>query len=99
MPFLAQRPAASYRYNDTNDAGVDCGDVLFLDAVWMLELNFERQERARAGGSRLFFLPGLVWTWRNVAVKPGIQIPVWSDLNGSQQGPDYRGLIEVEVHL
>lgn len=115
--------SARYRYNGETDAGVDRGDVLFLDAaigvrprrleyrepdsVWMLELNFEQQERARAagaavpnsGGSRLFLSPGLMWTWRNVAVKPGIQIPVWSDLEGAQSNLDYLALVEIEAHL
>ncbi len=115
--------AARYRYNGETDAGVDRGDVLLLDAVigvrprrleyrapdsvWMLELNYERQARARAsgaavpdtGGARLFLSPGLMWTWRNLAVKPGVQIPVWGDLNGAQRNPDYRALIEVELHL
>jgi len=115
--------AARYRYNGDTDAGIDRGDVLLLDAVigvrprrleyrapdsvWMLELNFERQARARAGGAalpdtggtRLFLSPGLMWTWRNVAVKPGVQVPVWSDLNGAQRNPDYRVQIEVEWHL
>ncbi len=77
------------------------------DSVWMLELNLEGTERAEANGTRLpdtggieaFLSPGLMWTWRNVAVKPGIQIPVFSDLDGRQAASDFRAQITLEVHL
>ena len=77
------------------------------DAVWMLELNLEgtaRSERAGAsvpdsGGTEAFLSPGLMWTWRNVAVKPGVQLPIYSDLNGRQAATDFRAQIELEFHL
>ena len=77
------------------------------DAVWMLELNAEWTDRAErhgteldnSGGTELFLSPGMMWTWRNIAVKPGIQIPVHSDLNGDQPRSDYRSFLELEVHL
>lgn len=77
------------------------------DSVWMLELNLEGIERAEANGGSLantggtegFLSPGLMWTWRNVAVKPGIQIPIFSDLNGAQPASDFRGQITIEFHL
>ena len=73
----------------------------------MLELNLEgtaRSERAGAsvpdsGGTEAFLSPGLMWTWRNVAVKPGIQLPIYSDLNGGQAATDFRAQIELELHL
>lgn len=77
------------------------------DAVWMLELNTEWTDRAErngrtlanTGGTEIFLSPGLMWTYRNFAIKPGIQIPVYHDLNGSQPESDYRAFIEFEVHL
>lgn len=112
-----------YRYNGDNDAGIDRGNKVFLDAVvgirpgelkyrqpdtvWMLELNGEYTERSESdgrelddtGGTEIFLSPGLMWTYRNVAIKPGVQIPVHSDLNGAQNESDYRALIEFEIHL
>ena len=55
------------------------------DAVWLLELNGEFSE---AGGQRWFLSPGLFWTWRNFAIKTGVQQAV-------QQG----GLPKVERRL
>lgn len=77
------------------------------DAVWMLELNAEWTDRAElngitlddTGGTELFLSPGLMWTYRNYAIKPGIQIPVYSNLNGDQARSDFRTFIEFEVHL
>ena len=77
------------------------------DWVWMIELNGEYGERARrngeplrsTGGTEWFLSPGLMWTWRNYAVKTGLQLPVFHDLNGSQEQTDYRLALEFEVHL
>ncbi len=77
------------------------------DTVWMLELNGEHSQRAElngaglanSGGTEWFVSPGLMWTKRNFAVKTGIQIPVASDLNGSQFDSDYRFKLELEWHL
>lgn len=77
------------------------------DWVWMVELNGEYSERAQrngvkiadSGGSEWFVSPGLMWTYRNVAVKTGVQIPVASNLNGAQVDSDYRATLELEFHL
>lgn len=77
------------------------------DSVWMLELNAEWTDRAElngaalpdTGGTEIFLSPGLMWTWRNYAIKPGIQIPIYGDLNGDQARTDFRAFIEFEVHL
>jgi hypothetical protein len=77
------------------------------DAVWMLELNAEWTDRAErnggtlanTGGTEIFLSPGLMWTWRNFAIKPGVQIPIYDNLNGNQPPTDYRAVIGVEVHL
>jgi len=76
------------------------------DWVWMLELNGEYTQRARmngasvadSGGSEWFISPGLMWTYRNVAVKTGVQLPIIHDLNGAQQNTDYRATLELELH-
>jgi len=77
------------------------------DTVWMLELNGEHGKRAELNGAKLpntggtewFLSPGIFWTKRNFAVKVGVQIPITSDLNGSQEKADYRAKLVLEWHL
>ncbi|HEB59257.1 MAG TPA: hypothetical protein ENJ01_08545 [Gammaproteobacteria bacterium] len=77
------------------------------DMVWLLELNGEYGKRARlngmdvanSGGTQWFVSPGIFWTYRNFAIKAGVQIPVYDDLNGSQQATDYRAQLVFEWHL
>lgn len=77
------------------------------DTVWLLELNGEFTDRAEmngnnlldSGGTEWFVSPGIFWTMRNFAIKAGIQLPVASDLNGSQDKSDYRFKASVEWHL
>ncbi len=76
------------------------------DWVWMIELNGESSERdslnglalANSGGVEWFASPGLMWTYRNFAIKTGVQIPISSDLNGTQNNTDYRAILELELH-
>lgn len=68
------------------------------DAVIYLELNWENADRdtlngisvGNTGGWELFLSPGLFVTYRNMALRTGIQIPVSSGLNGRQASSDYR---------
>ncbi len=77
------------------------------DTVWLLELNGEYGRHAElrgsnlpnTGGTELFLSPGVFWTKRNFAVKAGVQIPVFSDLNGHQDNSDYRTRLTLEWHL
>lgn len=77
------------------------------DTVWLLELNGEYGQRARlngvelahTGGAEWFISPAIFWTKRNFAVKAGVQIPIYQDLNGNQQGADYRAKLALEWHL
>ncbi|HHM05473.1 MAG TPA: hypothetical protein ENJ19_06995 [Gammaproteobacteria bacterium] len=77
------------------------------DTVWLVELNVEHALRAEqhgvaladTGGTEWFVSPGVFWTWRNVAVKGGVQFPVASDLRSRQDNADYRAKIELEWHL
>jgi len=115
--------SARYRFNGTNDLGINRGDKLLLDlvggirpkltsylepdTVWLLELNSEFGQRAELGGNDLsntggtevFISPGIFWTKRYFAIKAGVQIPVYSDLNGTQQDSDYRARLTFEWHL
>ncbi|NIA02726.1 MAG: hypothetical protein GWO88_00720 [Planctomycetia bacterium] len=115
--------SARYRFNGTNDQGVDRGDKLLLDlvggirpnptgylepdTVWLLELNTEFGQRAELGGRELsntggtevFLSPGIFWTKRNFAIKAGVQVPVYHDLNGTQAKSDYRARLIFEWHL
>jgi len=77
------------------------------DTVWLLELNTEIGERSglngkqllNSGGIESFLSPGIFWTLRNFAIKAGIQIPVYNDLNGSQDKSDFRAKASFEWHL
>ena len=77
------------------------------DTVLILELNGEFHGRnalngveiKSSGGNRWFVSPGIMWTLRNVAVKAGVQVPVWSNLNQFQPRSDYRASLELEWHL
>lgn len=82
-------------------------DYLEPDTVWLLELNGEYGERAESrgvnlantGGTELFLSPGIFWTKRNFAIKAGVQIPVYHNLNGRQKESDYRAKLVFEWHL
>ncbi|GBE09321.1 hypothetical protein BMS3Bbin11_01676 [bacterium BMS3Bbin11] len=115
--------SARYRFNGTNDLGINRGDKLLLDlvggirpnptgylepdTVWLLELNTEFGQRAELGGNDLsntggtevFISPGIFWTKRFFAIKAGVQIPVYHDLNGTQNKSDYRARLTFEWHL
>lgn len=77
------------------------------DTVWMVELNGELVERAErngrtlanTGGDEWFVSPGFMWTWRNFAVKGGLQIPVVRDRHDAESESDYRILLETEWHF
>ncbi len=74
------------------------------DAVVFLELNWENAGRdqlngadiANTGGWELFLSPGIFATYRNVALRTGIQIPIAHDLNGAQSESDYRFKFEIK---
>ena len=78
-----------------------------LDTVWLLELNGEFGQQADnngtpvadTGGTEWFLSPGIFWTKRNRAVKAGVQIPIYSALNGAQAKSDYRAKLVLEWHL
>jgi len=77
------------------------------DTVWLLEFNGEISNKtkmnnntlANSGGSEWFISPGIFWTTRNFAIKSGIQIPVVSNLNGTQTKSDYRFNAAFEWHF
>jgi len=77
------------------------------DTVWLLELNGQFAEKstlngnalANSGGAGWFLSPGIFWTYRNFAIKAGVQIPIASDLNGTQDESDYRVSASFEWHL
>ncbi|GMQ76005.1 MAG: hypothetical protein BMS9Abin01_1267 [Gammaproteobacteria bacterium] len=73
------------------------------DTVLMLELNWERSDRDRrggvtvsdSGGWELFASPVLWVTYRNIAFRGGVQIPIAENLNGAQPTSDYRAALEL----
>ena len=74
------------------------------DAVLFLELNWENAGRDRlngadadnTGGWELFLSPGVFATYRNVALRMGLQIPIAEGLNENQAESDYRFKFEVK---
>ena len=82
-------------------------EYLKPDIVFMGELNWERYMRdetggvdvADSGGDRLFISPSFFFTYRNLAVKGGVQIPVYQDLHGEQSEEEYRFKLAVEFHF
>ncbi len=76
------------------------------DTVLMLELNWEHAGRddlagtalANTGGWELFLSPVVWWTYRQIAVRGGVQIPIASGLNGNQPATDYRARFQVIYH-
>ena len=74
------------------------------DAVVFLELNWENAGRddlsgvtlGDTGGWELFLSPGLFATYRNVALRTGVQIPIAHGLNGSQPESDNRFKFEIK---
>jgi hypothetical protein len=82
-------------------------EYLKPDMVWLLELNGEYGRHGSLdgislvndGGSELFLSPGFMWTLRNFAVRAGVQLPVFSNLNGVQAKTDYRARLQLEWHL
>ena len=77
------------------------------DTVLMLELNWENAGRddlggmtlANTGGWELFLSPVVFWTYRQIAVRGGVQIPIASGLNGNQPDTDYRARVEFVYHF
>ena len=77
------------------------------DTVWLLEINGEVGGRSKlngvelvnSGGTQWFVSPGIFWTLRNFAVKAGVQIPIYNDMNGNQPNVDFRANLTIEWHL
>lgn len=77
------------------------------DMVWMLGFNLEYRHHDQlhgmdlpnTGGTQLFVSPQFMYTIRNYAIKFGVQIPVYSRLNGNQSKNGYRVAMEFEWHF
>jgi len=77
------------------------------DTVLMPELNWERSARdtlggaalANTGGWELFLSPVIWWTYRQLAIRGGVQIPIAHSLNGRQPTSDYRARLEFVYHF
>ena len=77
------------------------------DMVYLLELNGELGDGAKlngntianTGGDEWFISPGFMWTVKNFAVRGGVQLPISSDLNDTQDKTDYRMKLSFEWHL
>jgi len=82
-------------------------DYKKVDTVWLLELNGELTNKAElngtnltnSGGDEWFLSPGIFWTYRNFAIKSGVQISIANNLNGTQNKSDYRFKASFEWHI
>ncbi len=82
-------------------------EYLKPDLVFMAEVNWESLMRDEfngvdlnnSGGNRVFFAPSFFFTYRNWAVKGGVQIPLYQNLYGDQAEDKYRFKISVETHM
>jgi Putative MetA-pathway of phenol degradation len=76
------------------------------DTLWMVEFNAEQTQRSQinnagltnTGGTELFISPGAIWAYRNIALKGGIQLPIYSDLNGTQKASNYRLKFTLDIN-
>jgi len=76
------------------------------DTVFIVGLNAEITQHSRlndislpdTGGTELFISPGMIWTYGQFNLRPGVQIPLYSKLNGHQPATDFRFRLEVEIH-
>ncbi len=81
-------------------------EYLKPDLVVLAEVNWERLLRDESdglnvkdsGGSLVFVSPSFFFTYRNWAVKGGVQIPTYKNLYDGQPEEDYRFKLTVEVH-
>ncbi|MCH7694093.1 MAG: transporter [Proteobacteria bacterium] len=77
------------------------------DTVLMVELNWEHAGRddlngaglVNTGGWELFLSPVVWWTYGQLAIRGGVQIPIAEGLNGDQATSDYRARIEFIYHF
>lgn len=79
------------------------------DTVFVVGLNAELTAKSTqhgrslpdTGGNQLFVSPGLIWTnsTSHFALRPGVQIPIYSDLNGNQPRTSYRATLQLEYHF
>lgn len=76
------------------------------DTVFLLETNFEHADRDRldgdslddTGGWQLFVSPGIFWTWRQLGIRAGVQIPVAQHRHGDAAEVDYRSRLLFVYH-
>jgi hypothetical protein len=75
--------------------------VLFLEFNWENAAGDDRNGAAIAdtGGWELFVSPGVFWTWRNVAVRGGVQIPIAHNLEGARAESDYRFKLQLKYQF
>ncbi|VAX31268.1 hypothetical protein MNBD_NITROSPIRAE01-441 [hydrothermal vent metagenome] len=76
------------------------------DLVLLLEMNAEIAQKdtqsgiknVNSGGETIWLGPNFLLSYRNLMLKGGVRFPIVQDLNGTQLGSDYEGVIAVEFH-
>ncbi len=88
--------AIGYRYS--------VNDYKAADMVYMLEVNSEiyqasylAEQKIIQQNKKLFISPGFMWTLRNMAIKGGVQLPLYQSSSNNQD--NYRAKLTIEWHL
>jgi len=76
------------------------------DTLWMIELNVEHSQTSQqnnislkdSGGTEVFISPGVIWAYRNIALKGGIQLPIYNNLKGDQNNADHRIKFSIDIN-
>ncbi|MCH8118870.1 MAG: transporter [Planctomycetes bacterium] len=82
-------------------------EYLQWDLVGLLEMSGEYEFGSElggktvrnSGGNTIWLGPSLLFSYRNIMVKGGIQMPVYQQLKGNQEHNDFRTVFAIEYHF
>jgi len=77
------------------------------DTLWMVELNTEYTQASQNNNislpntraTELFISPGVIWAYRNIALKSGVQLPIYHNAKGTQKKSDYRFKLALDINF
>lgn len=75
--------------------------VVLVEVIGQFAGNHSRAgfEDPNSGGKTLSIAPGILFSYRNVMLKGGVNIPVLEELNGLQQKPGPELVFAIEFHM
>lgn len=82
-------------------------EYLEWDLVGLLELSGEYEfsdelkdvTDRNSGGNTIWFGPSILYSYRNIMIKGGIQMPVYQNLKGDQNHDNFRTVFAIEYHF